>query len=143
LTVEIEIIRTKLKAIPDIKSTTMRAQLLLRQRESMLRTRGHMSKMTFDEKRKLLQIAFAGKDIDGKRYGVYVYKNKKGDWLYIIRGIFQDYNGHIRKINITESVSMKNEEIDEYNQLKYLDYYEKQDMRCKCLAYYGVCLYQR
>ena len=47
----------------------------------------NLSKMTFDEKRQLVQMAFAGRDINGKRLGVYVKKSNEGQWSYEIRGI--------------------------------------------------------
>jgi hypothetical protein len=51
----------------------------------------HYAKMTFDDKRKLLQSVFTGKDPDGNRCGVYIKKDnkdKKQPWLYEIRGNF-------------------------------------------------------
>jgi len=46
-----------------------------------------LAEMTFEQKRKLVQTAFAGKDLDGHRFGVYVMKDEAGRWRYEIRGI--------------------------------------------------------
>lgn len=45
------------------------------------------TKMTFQQKRKLIQTAFAGKDINGNRLGVYVKKDQDGRWMYEVKGI--------------------------------------------------------
>lgn len=45
-----------------------------------------LKKMDYDSKRKVVQAAFAGKDIKGKRLGVYVSK-VNAVWHYDIRGI--------------------------------------------------------
>jgi hypothetical protein len=47
----------------------------------------NLPKMTFQQKRKLIQMAFASRDINGKRLGVYVKKSKEDQWHYEIRGI--------------------------------------------------------
>jgi hypothetical protein len=43
--------------------------------------------MTWDDKRKLLQAVFDGKDAEGKQLGIYIGKNKSGAWIYTIKGI--------------------------------------------------------
>jgi DNA invertase Pin-like site-specific DNA recombinase len=84
---QLSIHKTKCENVPDFKAASRKANLLLRLSKDILRSHMHLSEMTFNEKRKLLQVAFAGKDVDGKRYGAYINKNKKGDWIYTIRGI--------------------------------------------------------
>ena len=42
--------------------------------------------MKWEDKRKLVQAIFSGKDINGNRAGVYVRKNDKGVLEYEIRG---------------------------------------------------------
>lgn len=49
--------------------------------------------MSFKEKRELMQVAFGGKDSEGKKLGVYIEKSndqKKGSWLFIIKGAFEE-----------------------------------------------------
>ena len=55
-----------------------------------------MKKMTFDNKRKLIQTAFSGLDSQGNRLGVYLTKPDKAvePVTYTIKGIFKDVQGH-------------------------------------------------
>jgi site-specific DNA recombinase len=127
---QIETWKKKRESLPTQAEVTRRSQLLLRLREDILRMQTHLDKeMNFDDKRKLLQYAFAGKDADGKRRGVYISKTKKGDWLYAINGVFYD-----------EKVIFKKPSFDESKQLKSL---MKQDSRRKCHAHHGFRFYQR
>ena len=52
----------------------------------------HLNEMTFDDKRQVLQSIFPGKDGDGKRYGVYLNRNKDG-WNYKVEGLLQPFSG--------------------------------------------------
>ena len=49
-------------------------------------------KMTYDEKRTLVESVFSGKTADGKRMGVYVCWNKDS-WTFDIKGRFIDESG--------------------------------------------------
>ena len=61
--------------------------------------------MSFDDKRNLLVTLFAGKDVLGRKLGIYVTKDdKKRPWLYEIRGLFKNDIGrlpiNLRKLNV-------------------------------------------
>lgn len=58
---------------------------MLRVRREYFKSLKHLLKMTFDEKRTLLQLIFAEKGPDGHRPGVYLKKVLNG-WIYTIRG---------------------------------------------------------
>ena len=96
---EITLHKAKRDTVPDFKIASRKTNLLLRLRQDILRSHKHLDEMTFAEKRKLVQVAFAGTDVDGKRYGVYIDRNKKGDWIYTINGIFENYGGFISAKN--------------------------------------------
>jgi uncharacterized protein YpmB len=94
-----ELNKTKLQSIPTKADISRRSQLLLRVKESILSSQKHLDKMTWIDKRNLLQAVFDGKDADGKRLGIYICKNKKGDRIYTINGIMgftlTDYVRHL------------------------------------------------
>jgi site-specific DNA recombinase len=84
---EMDKAKTKLQNIPSQADIKAKSGLLLRLTKNILRSHKHLSQMTFDDKRKLLQSVFDGKDKDGKRLGIYLAKNKIGDQIYTINGI--------------------------------------------------------
>ncbi len=99
---EIEAINERLKMMPSKEAISMRAQLASRVMESWLRHKGHLDEMTFDDKRGFLQSVFDGKDPEGKRYGVYLEKNKDG-FIYTLYGVFGEPVGRVEidnKVNI-------------------------------------------
>lgn len=59
------------------------------------KTNNHLLKMSFEERRQLLQALFDGVDEDGNRLGVYIKKlnNKKHPWYYEIRGNLPSLTG--------------------------------------------------
>jgi len=79
---ELDLSKTKLQSIPTKEDISRRSQLLLRVKESILSSHNHLDKMTWIDKRNLLQAVF-----DGKRLGIYIGKNKRGDMIYTIKGI--------------------------------------------------------
>ena len=96
--------KSKLKNIPSEKDIKMRSGILLRLTRNILKRKKHLDEeMTFDDKRKLLQNVFGGKDADGKRYGVYIRKLDNGRWYYTINGLFYDSKGTARKLDISDT----------------------------------------
>ena len=79
--------KQKMQSIPTKEAIAKKSVWLMRLTKDILKSEGHLAEMSFDDKRKLLQAVFDGKDADGKRLGVYISKNKKGDWIYTIKGI--------------------------------------------------------
>jgi hypothetical protein len=99
--------------------------------------------MTFKQKRTLLQLVFAGKDADGKRYGDFINKTKNGKWVYTIKGIFQDLKGSLREINLFNRIDLKSNDFDEYNNLISLENNMKQNISGQRHAHHGVRVHQR
>ncbi|MFH1080473.1 MAG: recombinase family protein [Pseudomonadota bacterium] len=99
LTTRIDADRIRYETIPSPQDVKRKAGLLLRLMRDFLSRQKHLEEMTFDDKRKLLQYAFNGKDADGKRLGVYIGKNDSGNWIYTIKGIFYDPSGNAREID--------------------------------------------
>ncbi len=54
-----------------------------------------LPEMSNEDKRELVQRAFAGKDTEGRRLGVYVRKtdNPAQPWEFIVRGILAEFSG--------------------------------------------------
>ncbi len=91
--------KSKLKSIPSEKDIKRRADFLLRLRQEFLKMKKHLDEeMTFDDKRRLLQYVFDGKDADGKRCGVYIRKADNDRWIYEINGLFHE-KGIAKNIN--------------------------------------------
>lgn len=116
LLAEIDIAKVKCATIPTKEEVNRKSTLLLRLMEGILKGQKHLSEMPFDEKRKLLQYAFGGKDASGKRLGVYIGKDPNGNWIYTIRGAFTDSKGIRREIDILDVASK-----DDSNPLESLD----------------------
>ena len=114
----------------------MKTKLMLRLKQDILRSYKHFSKMTFQQKRTLLQLVFAGKDADGKRYGVFINKTKNGKWGYTIKGIFQDLKGSLREINLFNRIDLKSNDFDEYNNLISLENNMKQNISGQDQGYF-------
>ncbi|HEA66901.1 MAG TPA: hypothetical protein ENI07_08800 [Desulfobacterales bacterium] len=96
---EIEKIRPQVENIPTKEQIHRRAKLIRRQLEVVYFRPGRLKKMTFDNKRKIIQTAFGGKDSEGARHGVYLSKPEKagGPVTYEIKGIFEDVQGQLSK----------------------------------------------
>jgi site-specific DNA recombinase len=100
LQAQIDIATIKCDSIPTKEEITRKSTLLLRLTENILKGQKHLEEISFEDKRKILQYAFDGKDADGKRFGVYIDRDSKGNWLYTIRGAFIDSKGIRRDIDI-------------------------------------------
>jgi len=94
---EIDILRTKLDSIPARQEIRIQAQRMhqvvrLRAMDRRYKSAEHFAEMSFKNKRFIVEQAFAGKDLEGNRLGVYV-KQATGDgakWSYTMKGILSD-----------------------------------------------------
>jgi hypothetical protein len=72
--------------------------------ESYFRFDGHRKKMTFDDKRRLMQHLLSGKTPDGKRAGIFITYNKSSrrPWQYVIKGTVRldGLGGHFKCANV-------------------------------------------
>lgn len=123
--------RRKLQSIPTKEDISRKSQLLLRLKESIYSSQKHLEKMTWIEKWNLLQAVFDGKDADGKRLGVYIGKNKKGDCIYTIKGIMGfTLTDYVRKLHLeppcTEDYLIEDDHIID----------DKLDLRCIYAAHH-------
>jgi len=74
---ELKAIERQLSTLPKVEAIEKERNILLdqikeRHRESILSSGVAFKKMEFDKLRKLLLSIFGGKDLDGKRYGIYL-----------------------------------------------------------------------
>ena len=142
MTSQIEVWKLKRERLPSQSDVTRKTQMMLRLMENILKRQKHLDdEMSFEDKIKLLQLAFAGKDADGHRYGVYVNKTKGKRWIYNIRGIFYDSSGKSRKIDITDIPEKPS--TDKSKILESLGKNDKYDMSRQCHAHHGFSIHQR
>ncbi len=85
---EIRKIDSKLQRVPNKKSIGVMAHQIKRHIEGYFQRSGEFAEMTFEDKKKLAQFAFSGKDPEGKRYGVYVEKTdlENYPWRFTLIG---------------------------------------------------------
>jgi hypothetical protein len=74
---ELEADRKKLDSMPRLKDFEKQAKAIRKTLLNRFQSLEHMEKMTFKQKRRLLQYLFDGRDPDGKKYGIYVWMKKK------------------------------------------------------------------
>ncbi len=83
-----------MRNIPDPKVINRKSKLSQKVLQMVINkqqaTEINLNKMKWEEKRKLVQAIFGGKDINASRTGVYVRKNDKGVLEYEIRGCLLD-----------------------------------------------------
>jgi site-specific DNA recombinase len=108
----------------DIKKKTTFAQNVLRYaRSKHLRSVEHLSTLTWEEQRKLVELVFSGVYEDGERDGVYVKKDDK-TWHYELHGSFST--------NINGALPMTRNEIIDLLSLD-ADHFDAQlDLLSKC-----------
>ena len=96
---EISKILPQVDNVPTKEQIHRRAKLIRRQLEAVYFRPGRLRKMTFDNKRKIIQTAFGDKDIKGNRLGIYLHKPDKAGQpvTYTIKGIFEDIEGQLPK----------------------------------------------
>jgi site-specific DNA recombinase len=145
LTEEIEKIRPQIEKVPTEKQIKMKAELIKRTLEGIYARPGRMSKMSFEDKRKIVQTACGGKDAKGNRYGVYVKKpDKIGEPItYEIRGVLADIQGQLPMSlkDIQNILGLEEEYVGHYNPLNGKSKV-KQDMFSKRHAHHSLCFYQ-
>ncbi len=85
---ELEKIAIPLEKVPSTKRMIAAAQATQRYFADYYRDFGRLSDMSFEDKRKLIEHFFAGKDAEGMRLGVYVERSDKGQrrWKFTITG---------------------------------------------------------
>ena len=91
---EIAMLEAQLVGIPDRKMTAMNAQLVHAVIKAAFKRPHHLLEMSYEQKEKLVRHAFAGKDTQGKRLGVYVRRHGDG-WQFTIKGILDQIIGSL------------------------------------------------
>jgi hypothetical protein len=118
----------------DIKRKTTFAQNVLRfARSKHLRSVEHLSTLTWEEQRKLVELIFSGVYEDGKHDGVYVRKDDK-TWHYELRGSFST--------NMNGALPMTRNEIIELLNLDADHSDEQLDLLSKCYAHNCFSFYK-
>ncbi len=62
--------------MPSRERTEMAAKVFLHAARRVCKRADQLLKMTYEQQRELIQRAFAGKDFQGKRLGVYIRKHQ-------------------------------------------------------------------
>jgi DNA invertase Pin-like site-specific DNA recombinase len=126
---ELDSSKTKLASIPSKAAIVEKSVFTMQIIKKVLRSEKHLARMSFNDKRKLLQAVFDGKDTDGKRLGIYIGRNKKGAWIYTIRGIMGlSLTDFVRKLEPTSPQDWMASE--DYNEVE-VEEEDKQHLRCK------------
>ncbi len=101
-TSEIGSINVQLTEGPTEEQVRWKAKLLQRMIGQIYRTPSRLAKMSFEEGRKLVSTFFAGKDIKGRRLGVYLERDTKTEAVrYEIRGAFdQTFQGSVTQYGL-------------------------------------------
>ena len=126
-----------IKRIPSAKELKKRsafAQNILRViRTRKLKSAEHLSEMSWEDKRKLIQIVLAGINESGERNGVFIHR-KDDKWHYEIKGTFSyDING---------IAPIKKHQIMDLLQIEPEDYDSQMDLLSKRNAHYSIGVYQ-
>ena len=143
LTEKTEKIGLELEKVPSENQIKRKAALIKRTLAAVYTRPGRLSKMSFEDKRKIVQIACGGKDAKGTRCGVYIKKPvKAGEPVtYEIKGVFTDIQGQLPLSlkDIQEILCLENEYVGDYNPLKPK---VKQDTLSKRYAHHCLCVHQ-
>lgn len=94
----------------------------------------HYLKMIWEDKRRLSELIFSGVDLDGKRAGVYLQKDEKGNLTYEAHGIINT--------QINGGLPISKFEVMDLLQIDPDDLGSQQDLFSKCHAHYCIGLYQ-
>jgi len=96
---EIAITKSRIEKIPPENIIKSKAHLLKRMIKGYYsHSLEHYKKMSFDDRRRLLQAVFSGTDPEGNRCGIYLTKdskNKEKPWAYQIKGSFLSDRGRL------------------------------------------------
>jgi site-specific DNA recombinase len=92
---EIDRIAPQLENLPTRKHIERSAKLVHKVITSAYSQSSRLSEMSYEDRRELVQRAFAGKDAEGHRMGVYVRKsdNPERPWEFTIKGILAEFVG--------------------------------------------------
>jgi DNA invertase Pin-like site-specific DNA recombinase len=89
-------------------------QLRFRQIQGYYTTDLPLKEMSFDDKKRMLQDIFQGKDLNGRRNGIYIKKteSKKWPWVYVVKGILRGTLGGWlpAKVNLVDENNPGNSE---------------------------------
>jgi hypothetical protein len=91
---EIDKLEERLRRLPSLQRVRTRASTAHRFLERTSKLWGGLDRMPFEQKREVLQHVFGGKDLEGRRLGVYVEKTDGEDkkWFFYLRGQFWDWD---------------------------------------------------
>jgi DNA invertase Pin-like site-specific DNA recombinase len=91
ITDRIAMIESQVEGLPKAEQVRQRASTAARVMQHVLSSPEALLEMSHEQKKKLVQSAFAGKDKDGRRLGVYVrYEpDQERPWRFEIRGILE------------------------------------------------------
>ena len=104
LKAEVAKIEARTDNVPTKKQIQQHASLIKGVAKWVYSRGDHLDRMSWDNKRKLCERVFAGKDSQGRRLGVYIRKEGKTERSYIIRGIFgHEIIGYLAEINSKSS----------------------------------------
>lgn len=96
LTGEVTKVKEKISSIPSRESIRKYTDTLMEIHKELINIKfkryDHFKTMTYEDKRALMQTVFAGKDMEGHRYGVYM-KEKGGEWCFEMRGKLIPFGG--------------------------------------------------
>lgn len=94
---EIKKRKSRTKNIPSESERKLKAKYIERVIKRVYKNPRQLKKMTFDDKRKLMELVFGGKDDEERRLGVYINKpfekNQKKIFTYTINGMFDKMEG--------------------------------------------------
>jgi len=101
---EMDKAKVKLQNVPSQEEIKMKTGLLLSLTKNILKSKKHLEEMTWEDKRKLLQSVFDGKDKEGRRLGVYLNMNEKDDQIYSINGLLGvSLTDYVKSLSLEET----------------------------------------
>lgn len=113
LTQSIFQIKLQLENVPTKERIERSATLVQNTIRKAYKGKGGIDKMTYEEKRTLLEKAFSGKDVKGKRLGVYVRKTNNPDRpiAFTVKGILGNIEGllPLSKFDLEELIGPEDE----------------------------------
>lgn len=88
---ELEKQRAKLDRLPNIEKLKSEAKKVRSKLLKYYKSPDRLNDMSYDEKWSLLNYFFSGTDENGKRFGIYVDKDDRGEWTFFICGAYRLY----------------------------------------------------
>ena len=105
-----------------------------------------IEKMSYDDKRHLVELALGGENVNGARYGVYVFKGDNDSVTYEIRGNLPNLNFDgglpVSDLELIDALGIDTEFQDKQSLKDEIEAI-KNNMHSKRHAHYGFGLYQR